>query len=93
MESTQLINIQKKLQQLLQQHQFVLKEHEKLKNKLSQLEAEKQNQLQQVAQLNNEINLLKVSLGTADSSAKKEFDKRINKYVKEIDRCLALLGE
>ena len=44
-------------------------------------------------ELKQQVNILKVSTGTMNESDKKEFEKRINSYLKEIDRCIALLGE
>jgi hypothetical protein len=34
-----------------------------------------------------------VSRGETDDTTKKDFERRINQYIKEIDRCIALLSE
>ena len=44
-------------------------------------------------ELKQQVSILKVSAGDMSEADKKEFEKRINGYLKEIDRCIALLGE
>lgn len=89
----QLKRIQDKLQQLLKEFALLRKENSRLK---SDLEAA----LQKIAarekntdELKQQVSILKVSTGTMNETDKKEFEKRINGYLKEIDRCIALLGE
>ena len=44
-------------------------------------------------ELKQQVSILKVSAGDMSEADKKEFEKRINGYLKEIDRYIALLGE
>ena len=47
-------------------------------------------------ELKQQVSILKVNSGEAgrmNEADKKEFEKRINSYLREIDRCIALLGE
>jgi hypothetical protein len=37
--------------------------------------------------------MLKATSGQLDEQAKKDFQKQLNHYIKEIDRCISLLGE
>jgi CHASE3 domain sensor protein len=82
-----------KLQQLLKQYQQLQKENERLKNTVKKQEEESQAKMQQVEQLQMQVNILKASAGQMNEADKKAFDKKINQYLKEIDKCITLLGE
>ena len=85
--------IHDKLQQLLKQHAAVQKENAQLKNELkaSRLKAEEQQKTAE--ELKQQVSILKMNAVQMSEADKKEFEKRINTYLKEIDRCIALLGE
>jgi chromosome segregation ATPase len=82
-----------KLQQLLKQYQQLQKENERLKNTVKKQEEESQAKMQQVEQLQMQVSILKTSAGQMNEADKKAFDKKINQYLKEIDKCITLLGE
>lgn len=87
-----LKRIQEKLQQVLKEYASLQKENLQLRN---ELEETKQNSLQYILmsdQLKQQVEVLKISSGNWDAKDKKEFEKRINQYIKDIDRCIALLG-
>ena len=44
-------------------------------------------------ELKQQVSILKVSTGDMSEADKKEFEKRITGYIKEIDRCITLLGQ
>ena len=89
----QLKRIQQKLQQLLLQHAAVQKENSKMKESI-EMAAQKNNaQQKNMDDLKQQISVLKLNAGDMNGADKKEFEKRINGYVKEIDRCIALLGQ
>lgn len=50
-------------------------------------------QQKNVDELKQQVSILKVSAGDMSEADKKEFEKRINGYLKEIDRCIAMLGQ
>lgn len=85
--------IHDKLQQLLKQHAAVQKENAQLKNELkaSRLKAEEQHKTAE--ELKQQVSILKMNAVQMTATDKKEFEKRINTYLKEIDRCIAMLGE
>jgi chromosome segregation ATPase len=89
----QLKRIQDKLQQLLKQHMLLKKENQQLKQALHGLEAESASHQEQVDGLKQQVDILKLSAGELGEKDKKEFEKKINGYLKEIDRCITLLGE
>jgi hypothetical protein len=64
-----------------------------LKKELDKLTKQSSQQYQSVETLKQQVEVLKISSGKWDENDKKEFEKRINSYIKEIDKCIALLSE
>ena len=89
----QLKRIQEKLQALLKQHAGLQKENARLKDELNNMRHTQQDQLQNLDALKQQVSILKAGGGGLNAVDKKEFERRINSYLKEIDRCIALLGE
>jgi chromosome segregation ATPase len=88
-----LKRIQEKLQQLLKQQAAIIKENGRLKEELESAQQKISVQQKNAEELKQQVSILKVNAGEMSESDKKEFEKRINGYLKEIDRCIALLGE
>lgn len=88
-----LKRIQDKLQQLLKEYAAVQKENYRLKEELELVTQKTSVQQNKMDDLKQQVSVLKLNAGEMSEGDKKEFDKRINDYVKEIDRCIALLGE
>ena len=89
----QLKRIQEKLQQLLKHHSTLQKENQRLRDELQQNTKATLVHQQHVDDLKQQVEVLKISSGNWNEADKKNFEKRINLYVKEIDRCIALLSE
>jgi alanyl-tRNA synthetase len=87
-----LKRIQDKLQQLLKQHNAIQKENNKLKEELQTAKQQTLQQQKNMDDLKQQVSILKLSAGEMSEADKKEFEKRINSYLKEIDRCIALIG-
>jgi len=85
--------VQDKLQQMLKQYQLVQRDNEKLSASVKKLRDEKENQLQQIEQLQQQVSILKTAAGQMNETDKKAFEKNINQYLKDIDKCIALLSE
>lgn len=88
-----LKRIQDKLQQLLKQYAAMQKENGKLKEELEVATVKISEQQKIADELKQQVSIMKLNAGEMGEADKKEFEKRINVYVKEIDRCIALLGE
>lgn len=88
-----LKRIQDKLQQLLKQHAAVRKENSRLKEELESAKEKLSVQQKSADELKQQVSVLKLTAGEMSEADKKEFEKRINGYLKEIDRCIALLSE
>lgn len=88
-----LERIQQKLQQLVQYQQKLRAENQVFREQVAKSVEEKEILAAQISQLQEQIGLLKLNNGTLESQDKKEMEKKINQYIREIDRCIAQLGE
>jgi predicted nucleic acid-binding Zn-ribbon protein len=95
MSSTEqhLKRIQDKIQQLLKQHTALQKENTRLKEELDKTKQQALQHQRNVEELRQQVTVLKLNAGEMNEGDKKEFERRINSYLKEIDRCIALLDE
>ena len=85
--------INEKLQQLLKQQARLKKENERLRLELDACR-EKENSFQQkIDDLAQQNSILKLAGGDMNEKDKKEFERKINSYIKEIDKCIAFLGQ
>jgi predicted nuclease with TOPRIM domain len=88
----QIKRIQEKLQQLIRKHDETVKENQRLKKELEKTTGQYSQQQQTIETLKQQVAVLKLSSGNWDEQDKKEFEKRINHYIREIDKCIALLS-
>lgn len=89
----QIKRIQEKTQLLIKQFQLLQVENEQLK-KDARLSAEKQESYKvQMETLEEKVAVLKTATGQLEEGDKKEIEKRLNYYLKEIDRCITMLSE
>ena len=79
-----LKRIQDKLQQLLKQHTVILKENNKMKEELLVVRESSLQQQKNMEELKQQVSVLKLGAGEMSEADKKEFEKRINGYIKEI---------
>ena len=49
--------------------------------------------LEQIGNLEQKIMVLKAGTGKLDEADRKELDKRLHTYLKEIDKCISMLSE
>jgi hypothetical protein len=89
----QLRRIQDKLQLVLKEREILLKENARLKEEVQGFKAEHNGHTVQLSELQQQVEILKASKGEMDPAAKKILERRLSQYIKEIDRCIALLGE
>ncbi|MGB5029885.1 MAG: hypothetical protein WBO38_15395 [Chitinophagaceae bacterium] len=88
-----LKRIQDKLQQLLKLYAALQKENSRLIQELASAQQKIEAYQKNTDELKQQVSVLKLSTGEMSEADKKEFEKRINGYLKEIDRCITLLGE
>jgi len=85
--------INEKLQQLLKQYRAVQKENEKLKKELTGIKDLQAERNRQIDELEQKVSILKTATNNLNEEDRRDLEKRINHYVKEIDRCIGLLSE
>ena len=89
----QFTTLNEKLQQLLRQYSRLQKENDRLKDEL-QLSKNRETEIhQRVDELQQQISILKVTSGEMNERDKKEFEKKINQYIREVDKCISFLSQ
>lgn len=89
----QLKRVQDKMQQLVRQYQSMQKENERLRSEKEALQKKLQLQQEQLEQLDQKLNALKLAKSGWNEEDKAVLEKKMNLYIKEIDRCIAMLAE
>ena len=85
--------INDKLQLLLKQYNRLQKENERLKDELAHARRTEIKNRDQMEEFQQQVSILKVTSGDMSDRDKKDFEKKINQYIKEIDKCIAFLGQ
>ena len=85
--------INDKLQQLLKNYQQLQKDNERQGKLIDTLQQAKEKDIQQITELQEKVSILKAASGQMNDADKKEFEKNINKYIREIDKCIGILSE
>lgn len=88
----QLKTVHDKLLQLLRQYQVLQKENLQLKTTLQQLKEDVKGKDDKLLQLQEQLDILQISTGNLNGAEKKALEKRIDSYLKEIEKCLSLLN-
>jgi ABC-type iron transport system FetAB ATPase subunit len=89
----QLKRITEKLQQVMQHYQLLQKENEQLNKEVTILRDKEKARLIRIDELEMKMTALQTATGQLNETEKKDVEKRINRYIREIDRCIALLSE
>ncbi|RYZ22649.1 MAG: hypothetical protein EOO16_08315 [Chitinophagaceae bacterium] len=89
----QMARLQEKLQQLAKQQGVLRKEATTLQQQLAQAREERAALAAQVQDLQQALSLMKLAAGSMNDKEKKEFEKQLNKFIREIDKCIAYLSQ
>jgi chromosome segregation ATPase len=89
----QFNTINDKLQLLLKQQLRLKRENEQLREELKEEKRREQGYLRQIDLLENAVAILKLSTGDMDDREKKEFEKKISQYIRDIDKVIAYLSQ
>jgi CII-binding regulator of phage lambda lysogenization HflD len=89
----QLKRINIKVQQLLKQYQLLQKENIRLNQAVMDLEGSLQKDRQELDEMKQRVLVLQSSLGQMGEADKAAFEKRINQYIREVDKCINYLSE
>ena len=92
--STTLVSLEKSVKQLIEVNIQAQKENVALKLSNKQLKVEKEVQQNKINNLSEQLKTLKLAQALAGSGDQdtRQVKTKINEYIKEIDKCLALLN-
>lgn len=84
--------MQTKIQLLLKEYHHVQKENVQLRKELEKQKTESLSKEEKLTALQQQVDVLKIGAHGWKDSNKKELEKRIESYLKEVEKCLALLN-
>jgi hypothetical protein len=90
--ASQIQNIQDKLQLLLKQQAVLLKENLRLKKELERSQSIASEKEEALSRIQEQVDVLKMGSGNISEAERTALGKRIDGYLKEIDKCLAMLN-
>lgn len=82
-----------KLQKLLKKNASLQKENEMLGREVIDLKEKEKNYKADIFSLSQKVNILQAGTGNMTEADQKEFEKRVDQYIKEIDKCIGMLSE
>ncbi|WP_126970051.1 hypothetical protein [Gynurincola endophyticus] len=85
--------VMQKLQLLLQEYQQLQKEQDRLLKQIRELEEENGLQKQKLDTMEVQLAALNSAKPSLSEEEKKQLERRLQQYIKEIERCIALLSE
>ena len=88
----QIKNLQAKIQQLLKLYHHLQKENQQLKKEIEKHQLKVSERDEKLGSLQQQVDVLKIGAHGWSDGAKKELEKRIETYLKEVEKCLALLN-
>jgi len=83
--------LQLKMQEMLNAHKQLRKENERLQKELSQTLQQEATLQEQLQQLDQKLAAARISNSNWTVLEKQALQKKIDNYLKEIDKCMALL--
>ena len=89
----QIQRIQGKIQLRLKELSLLKKENENQQKQIDSLKQKQQEMMETLESLRQQNAILKAATGSMSEPDKKELEQNINRYLREIDKCIALLTE
>ncbi len=89
----QITQIREKLRRLIKQYTRLQKDNDLLKGELKTSEEKISAQQHKLDELKQQVSLLKMNSQGMHEPDKKEFEKTLSRYIRDIDRCIALLND
>ncbi|WP_336516315.1 hypothetical protein [Pollutibacter soli] len=90
--SQQAEQVQAKVARLIKQYKALEKENTRLKSELGRVQDAEEHIRQQNRQLEQQLNVIRAT-GTGDETARKELEKQLSFYIREIDKCISILAQ
>ena len=88
----QFTALYEKLQQLLRQYNRLEKENERLRQDLEDSKRKEVLTQGKVEELQQQVSILKLAAGEMSDKDKKTFERKLNQYIKEIDKTITYLS-
>ncbi|HSQ45140.1 MAG TPA: hypothetical protein VLM16_09100 [Ginsengibacter sp.] len=85
-------SINRKLQVLLKKYAALQKENLILSNEIETLRKNEKDYVEKINLLEIQAGILKASAGKLNDKEKDDFEKQINRYIKDLDKCMAMLN-
>ena len=85
-------SINTKLQQLLKKYAALRKENAILNHELEERRANEKHHLDRIVSLEMQAGVLKASSAKMNEKDKHDFEKRINQYIKDLEKCMTMLN-
>ena len=85
-------SINAKVQQLLKKYAALRKENALLSQELEERRSNEKHFLKKIDSLEMQAGILKASAGSMDEKDKHDFEKRINQYIKDLEKCITMLN-
>ena len=89
----QFTALYEKLQQLLRQYNRLEKENERLRQDLEDSKKKEVLTQAKVEELQQQVSILKLAAGEMSDKDKKTFERKLNQYIKEIDKTITYLSK
>lgn len=88
-----LKRVHEKLLLLVKQYHSLQRENERLKEDVKKMQARNEIVSRDAEKIRQQADVLKLSGRGLDETDKRMLEKRLNQYVREIDKCIALLHD
>lgn len=85
-------SINTKLQQFIKKYAALQKENALLSREMEKLKANEKISAEKVESLEIQLSILKGSEGSMTDKEKSNFEKRINQYIRDLDKCIAMIN-
>lgn len=89
----QINNINKKLKQFIKRHEALQKENSMLSREINEYREKDKASIEKINLLEMQASILKASAGKMNEKEKSEFEKRINQYIKDLEKCMTMLNK
>jgi len=85
--------LRNKVEKLVNLHEKLMQEYQQLKTRQEQLKSQIHSQQQQISELEEKNRVIRLGQMVSGSDQNtREIKLKINEYIREIDRCLALIN-
>lgn len=89
----QIKSVNEKLQQLLKKNAHLQKQNEMLNVEVNGLKKKENDYKATIESISQKINILQAASGNMSKEDQRDFENRLDRYIKEIDKCINILSE